>query len=553
VAPNPSNNLISAWFPQKLPSKAKEQITDYSAREKDCDITQYDPFDADKHWPRVGTNVAFAGTFGHLKTDQQPHIDLPDSDLVGRFITGGIADELLHEGADINWGFSKDFTQPEYRNLIGPTPDSYCYGENYLINQFAQNSEQLALSCTNNELIATCGATASEEEGCSPWDVTWNRAKKSCSYMFTKDCTDTAVCGTVEDVCSHVFLGWLCGAICDAAACTAAVVADTLICASSAVSGVENLLWQYGGGLACLGFLGHPCGDEGLVVYKKPGEEQELDIELEHRLAHGLNNEPHPCTTTGLCKFTDYHQQNGVYAYMGSQKTSLVDVNSQLLSQGLLAGAALDNKKYPFVLAPGIFHANSSIFGRSLLRQGEFDSTNAFGYNEQKDSISVLPEKMAKSYLAKFDGKVGPGFRVEFLGDLISDCGHEQLHLEIHPPTNIMLHASTPEMGSARRYSLFAQARYENSLVPLAPFDLWPGPRPKGKSTLFFHILSPVNDSPVSSNLDCAPFPDQNPNRIRCQLVSKDTGDFDICSHNNRMLPHCAKTVGGGLVEVDWK
>jgi hypothetical protein len=114
-----------------------------------------------------------------------------------------------------------------------------------------------------------------------------------------------------------------------------------------------------------------------------------------------------------------------------------------------------DTKVYPFMLAPGIAHARQSMFQRTSLLMG----ATPLYTPDSSDAISILPPNALNGYAVRLlqDLNDDPGFRVEFLGDLIADCGHEPIHLEIHPATNIVLHASTPDMISSKGYSVFAK------------------------------------------------------------------------------------------------
>jgi hypothetical protein len=211
-----------------------------------------------------------------------------------------------------------------------------------------------------------------------------------------------------------------------------------------------------------------------------------------------------------------------------------------------------DTKVYPFMLAPGIAHARQSMFQRTSLLMG----ATPLYTPDSSDAISILPPNALNGYAVRLlqDLNDDPGFRVEFLGDLIADCGHEPIHLEIHPATNIVLHASTPDMISSKGYSVFANKRagLEDTT---AEFDLWPGVRPKGKKRPNLFIDSPTAATGVPSNLDFAPFPPQSPNRIRCRLTpgAFDVGDGFLCANSPRMLPSCTTIAGGGLLHVGWE
>src|SRR5262249_6785050 len=116
------------------------------------------------------------------------------------------------------------------------------------------------------------------------------------------------------------------------------------------------------------------------------------------------------------------------------------------------------------------------------------------------------------------------GFRMEFLGDLILDCGHEPQPTEIHPPESIVLHLSRPADAHAR-YSLFGSHR--NPLAPLTDIvaDLWPKAlAPSANAFLdargdFFGGGGSIG--PIFGPLGtwvCYPYPFAAPSHLRCTL-----------------------------------
>jgi hypothetical protein len=168
------------------------------------------------------------------------------------------------------------------------------------------------------------------------------------------------------------------------------------------------------------------------------------------------------------------------------------------------------------------------------------------------EAVSILPPSVAQAVFlaANADPSGDRAFRFEAVGDLIVDCGHEPLRTEIHPPTNILFHASVVHADMPqKRYGVFGWRRPE-SPDATAEFDLWPGPRTPYGNTL---TVSDGAPRPTGTDaLECAPYPPESPNRIRCKVPAGGPGNHGACADSPRMLPACAKTAAGGLYDVKW-
>jgi hypothetical protein len=197
---------------------------------------------------------------------------------------------------------------------------------------------------------------------------------------------------------------------------------------------------------------------------------------------------------------------------------------------------------HPFLFAPGAMHWRFGWQQRTATVQGVRTNSD---FSAPAMSIKLLEDPIVPSDWA---------FRLEFVGDLIVDCGHNPLRTEIHPPTNVLMHLSTPSMVHAKRYSIFGWNRNGSGSADAAEFDLWPGLPEKGKPRLAYKILYPNHPGLPNANLDCQLYPISSPNRIRCRIPPGDAaGNLDVCNSNQRMHPSCATSVGGGLVEVYWE
>jgi hypothetical protein len=279
---------------------------------------------------------------------------------------------------------------------------------------------------------------------------------------------------------------------------------------------------------------------------------------------------------SGICSRDDYRQFNGVYEWDGVSERDAPSVTSSgnCPTVNLGGGPSARNHVFvnedfkplgayneyanssqscwqggfqgfvhPFVFAPGAMHERFGWKDRVATVYGPGHGT----FNASTMSTRIIPEADS---LVPDDW----AFRLEFVGDLIIDCGHHPLRTEIHPPTNVLMHLSTPTMVHEKRYSVFGWNRQGNGQVDAAEFDLWPGPAPRGKSKLVYKVLYPTGPDLPSANLVCAPYPLAAPNRIRCRVPPGDTaGDTDVCGDNQRMHPSCATSVGGGLVQVLWE
>jgi hypothetical protein len=579
--PNPNHEALSAWVPSTFQGvgTAYSQLNNYEERVDLC--TMFNPYIADRHWPLLLSNQAFAGMYGHTSDSvkHRPNTHFAASDLISTnagtdVLSAGataIAYGRLHEGMDINWTYHDDHIDPRYRGVFGEIPDEYCYGNSILIGE----DLQYPVACSS-EYMNLCGSLAYSgsnpktgedhgDGGCNPFEREWERVKEGCDADALRRCRDTDTCGTLTEWCSKVWLGWFCESTCDVVACTAASVEDVTSCAKAGVQAFTEIAWAYLGGFFCAAITGQQCSEGQTVLRHRfdGSDKREIEIELEHRVAFGKTDGEDLCdeyvSFNGVCSATDYGQLNGVYrastlgvpsigfgggcshhVYVGKEFDPIGGYNTSQGSNGCVEGG-FEGRVNPFVFAPGAMGRRAAWNERIATVTGSGFTT----FNASTMSTRIVPQ--ADSFVPD-----GWAFRLEFVGDLIIDCGHNPLRTEIHPPTNLLMHLSTPTMVHTKRYSVFGWNRQGRSAA--AQFDLWPGPPPNGKSRLAHRILYPTGADLPPSGLVCSAYPTAAPNRVRCRVPIGDTaGDTDVCSNNQRMHPSCATSVGGGLVDVYWE
>lgn len=562
-APAQSNSIGWQWYPRATYADAEDGIVDsYAARVAKCDIDNYRPFKADRHWPRLMTQVPQASLWGHSPGGPET---LFATDLVWQFGTGSTAlhDARLHEGLDVNWRFKADpFVDPAYRGIYGNVADTYCFGKSLLTGDVEvplkcpvpdPNNEGKYVEEDQDNPIAHCPAEELEakdkdgnyddDSGCNPAERIWEDIKAKCGGQL-KSCTD--VCeswGPFKVIC------WV-------GSCTYAGFKTIAECSNELWVSQADFLGAYLGTLGCQALDAVPCSPSQLRLFRRHDGNQhhEMEIELEHRLTYGKKDGLDLCEPAfnGGCAYqegykpgNEYHG-NGINVSLDKDLKSLFDAPT---------GPA---QVYPFTNIPGMVNQSSGVLAR-------FAQTSGFS-DTPPPVLGIAPDAVAQFAALPQNSKhplLQTAFRAQFIGDLIVDCGHNPIRTEIHPPTSILLHATPhPDLLSAsgaaaspaRRYTLWGWKRHNDFTSPPS-YDLWPGPRPKGATSIAFKILQPVGASQLTG-FSCSPVPSYAPNRIVCVPSGggATSGQQDmVCAHNPRMLPSCAETSGGGLVEVYWQ
>jgi hypothetical protein len=207
---------------------------------------------------------------------------------------------------------------------------------------------------------------------------------------------------------------------------------------------------------------------------------------------------------------------------------------------------------WPFTVAPGIFQSPSGIYGNYSVSAGETATCP-----EQKPILTH--GRPSNEIIADAEFVEDRGFRIEFLGDLILDCGHSPNPSEIHPPESILLHLGRPGDPHAR-YSLFGWHRFHWSLGNIS-VELWPNGVPTSADAsltatgVFYGDGGQIGSfTGPSGQWNCHPVPAASPNRLLCTLKPRSSSIVGVgpCASNPRMLPGCATDVAGGLIDVGW-
>jgi hypothetical protein len=499
-----------------------------------CDWDHYDPGDANKHWPVVGQRVPFAGLYGQIQTPEATHAHFTNN-LVHAGVT---RTDRLHEGMDVNWEWNEQFADPASRDVFGQFDAQYCYG-----TIAGEESAQLPMSC-DNKMFALCGSLA--DEGCNPAEAYWERWKQD----------QAAHCSCHPVHCG--FLSFLCTAVvCVAKAVSECVVGSIYDTLRLVYDDITSYL-----GAACAIFEGTPCGEGSYVLRRRPAPtgDRTMVHEIEYNLAFGAkdlgigyHDDCGPGVGPGECKFNDYVQGNGVYTKGNLTREMQLGLTPDMQPTGPASGSQGDlrDQVWPFTLAPGIFQSTEGIWGLVTTQTGVVNSS-ALG-NIPKIAILSPASRLFRPTTETTDF----GFRLEELGDLIVDCGHNPLKPEIHPPVAQLLHL-------AGRYSLFGWHREPRSQIgdsdkPIIA-DLWPDlPRPTAtafpSATVVFDGGVVLGPDTLNNKWNCAPFPSLFPNRIRCILSSSGHSalDPDHCAENQRMRPACKTDEAGGIVQVTWQ
>jgi hypothetical protein len=510
-----------------------------------CDWDHYDPGDANKHWPVVGQRVPFAGLYGQIQTPEATHAHFAN-DLVH---AGVSRSDRLHEGMDINWEWNEQFVDPASRDVFGQFAAQYCYGALANGDIFTKSEDaQIAMSC-DDKMFNLCGSLADGDQGCNPAEAYWERWKAE----QAQHCSCHPVhCG---------FLSFLCTAVsCFAKEISECVVGSIYDTFRLAYDDITSYL-----GVVCAIFEGTACGDGSYVLKRRPVPtgDRAMEHELEYNLAFGakdLGNGYHDdCGRDwgpSQCTFGAYSQGNTLSTRgsgpLGGVPNLQLGIDEGMQATGPASGSQDDlrNQVWPFTLAPGIFQSPEGVWGLFTTQTGVIDSS-ALGSIPKIPILSVGTRAFRPT-----TETTDFGFRLEELGDLIVDCGHNPLRPEIHPPVAQLLHL-------AGRYSLFGWHRVPHATVsdsdkPIIA-DLWPDlPRPSAtalpSATVVFDGGVVLGPDTLNNKWNCAPFPSLFPNRIRCILSSSGhSGNGDKCGENERMRPACMTDEAGGIVQVTWQ
>jgi hypothetical protein len=529
IGTNTDNPISTDWCDENAPKFADvPELGSYETLVNTC-AKDFTPDNPDEHWQRLKTRVPYAGIEGFANSPPPnvappsvdvPEFHLPGSDLVSGNPVGKVTDTVarLHSGNDINWTIMPDFTDPAYVDEHGSLPaDGHdCFGTSVFTSSY-----EMPISCTDDAFRA-CGSDADcttvapadcgGDNGCNPWEKYFSAAEDTCD----QSCKSHS-CGFLDFICT-------------AASCVYHGVVD---CAWSYVKATGSSL--YADVTSVCQLFGPSCTGDDFVLHRQViTSPQKMEHELEYRLQDGLQHEGECGTFT--CEPAQFLPQ-----YNSSNQTQ---VDQSLNAVGPInSGKQLPDQIWPYTWSPGIFQSAQSVWGN-------FATADGTSWNGV-DTVSVLPDSAKQDFIDPLNG----GFRIEFLGDLIADCGHEPLHTEIHPPSAILLHASTVSMRRAKRYSLFGWQRFGES--DTTSFDLWPGlPNQAGGTPVVTPGLLPYATQKGVVSLDCEPIPPLAPNRIRCTFpeaaaIRQETSS-EACGDNARMRPDCYNAIVGGLYEIGW-
>lgn len=551
------NTIADAWCEDKIPPELladNTPITSYEARVNLC--TGYHPSNPDEHWPGLAARVPFAALFGQ---PGKVAAGLSGTDLVRAQAFA----PRLHEGEDYNWTFHPPSIAPGY-DLTGDHPPDFCFGTEPVPNA---TPIEFPISCSNATVLH-CGADADCDSGCSPFNIPrfftdWiDEIKQQCQVSCDS-------CGSSDNLFAE--LGDL---VCDFTSCTAEVLDSGIKCGDALANGAaEQLLDRtlYWFDFICVGLTGANCTDfMSLHHCPFPDDKVEEEHELEYNLAFGGQDfglgYTSDCNTLN-CDEDGYIHANKLQSVSGTVRVD-TDTNGRAIGSFNDSLSLQSEKIWPFTFGLGLFNRPEGVWGRVASNAGEIP--DALVPNDVHP-FGVLPDFIRTAIDEKIPSPlVAAGFRVEFLGDLITDCGHNPLHQEMHPPNALLLHATTGGLAGlvASRYSLFAWRRVFADFDQDIVFDLWPPLRLKAASALagknLFQksgrlntglVIGTTGTAGATGNISCVPFPDVAPTHFRCTLSKG--GDTippeGNCSDNPRFLPSCATDIAGGLAEVSWQ
>lgn len=526
IAANPTVTTPDDWCLSKTQA-AVQPVADYAARVDMCKFGKYDPGDADAHWPLIQNRVPYAGIYGQF-------FPPPDSRAKAHFASdlahaGIFATNRLHEGMDINWEWKEPAADPQSAPIFANYDPTYCYGALASGPFLDGKKAQLAVPC-DDDMFKLCGKLA--DNGCNPAEQYWERWKH--------DESEACSCHKVD--CG--WFSWFCtGIVCAGKELTECVGATIINTARLAYDDATAYA-----GVVCALFQGSACGSGSYSLYRVKNEivpgKREMEHELEYNIAFGAHdigfgyvNDCASGVGPSNCEFDDYKP---IRNWSMFQDQSVVTVDEDLNANGT-SGA------WPFVLGPGLFQSPEGVWGNMALTAGQRSSANDF-----PAVIQVLPDDVLATRPTT-QADPDRGFRMEELGDLIVDCGHNPLRTELHPVSAALLHLG----GKKTRYSLFGWHRFAFDRQTTYIVDLWPS-TPKPSANARVRVSVPFDGGIVVGPQErlgtwlCTPFPDRAPDRVRCAMVPGNGTLNEDCENNIRMRPACLMDVAGGLVDVDW-
>lgn len=549
VPANAGNTLLTHW----APSTANDVSRTYAGRVDKCGADEYGPNDPAKHWPLVLKNGPFAGLWGHSPppAGSVGRTPQPTASFAGDYLGTGY-DQYLHEGLDINWTFRREYIDPAYRGFLSGTATEYCWGT-YLIGidvvSGLNGKIEVVLPCSEGILGDCTDGQLRSDGGCTPTDRVGNRIKSSCSFQRTQKCSG--------------FWG-----------CVGALAVDLVSCPVGAALAVGRY------GVSTLIPL-NAFSDE--LVYwddldfrkrnADAAEAEQIGVEMEHRLvAAGKRDGEDLCKATFECGVEQHNGFNSLFfgnAPGGGLAVGVLEtkegpfkINSTWGDHDGITPTQDQPRIFPSSRFPGFASQRGSIYGATVT----VASTDGSVPWSQRDAlragaVSLLPEAVRKrTYAASSFNPPSAretAFRLELVGDMILDCGHPPIHVEIHPFRSGVLHATPPpeDFGTeprVARYSLFGWTRPIDG-GELLDFDLWPPPRPRGATKLEHRFLLPAGGN--FSGIACERWPTVAPNRLRCRQSTSQPllENEEVCADNPRMNPSCAQSLGGGLLEVYWQ
>jgi hypothetical protein len=550
VAANPSNTLLTHW----APSTANDVSRTYAGRVERCGPDQYGPNDPARHWPVALEKGSFAGLWGHSPfPDGTPgRTTQPSASFAGDY-AGSKPGLHLHEGLDINWVFRREYIDPAFRGPLTGTATTYCWGTYHLGLDASDSTNapiEVVIPCTDGLLGDCTDGQLKSKGGCTPLDRLANRAKDACSFDNTKKCSG--------------FFG-----------CVGSFLYDLVKC-------------PVGAGIAAsrFGLTGLPLNTftDGLVYVEEldfhkrdanRDEDEHIGVEAEHRLVAAGKTDGKDLCEGIECSIDTFVSYNGII--FGNAPGDDIEglLETRQAEFGVTSVWGSHNGKTPTLGEPRLFPASrfpgfasqrGSIYGATARVASLAGGTNGLQWSQRDqvraDAVSLLPDAVRERTLqaSSFADPLlrETSFRIELVGDLILDCGHPPIHVEIHPFRAGLLHATPPpeDFGTAPRvvrYSLFGWIRPLDQ-GEFLDFDLWPPPRPRGATKLSHRFLLP-GGAVGAEGISCEPWPPAAPNRLRCKQSTSQTvsANGEVCGNNPRMNPSCAVSFGGGLVEVYWE
>jgi hypothetical protein len=551
VAANPSVNVPEEWCPH-VPASAQPYLDAYSNRINLCAL--FNPNLADSHWPLIAPRVPYATLYGYVNS----HLDESSAKISGGdYVSAGLSGTFvqMHEGLDFDWLQKPAATDPDYKTLVGNYDPFTCYGQ-----WVFSKDTQLPLSC-NDDLVRLCGKAAAD--GCDPFQQAVKRAEAA----------EADACSCKKKHCDGSFLSALCtGGSClfnELTVCPLATLANT-------ARFFDDLYSGYFASIFCNAAAPGVFCPMGYTINKVPTEKHDFEEELEYNITFGAKDLglglQHSCGVDtpplpSQCQWDVYDHDNWAFtdlchgsAPQGCEPAVGTDPNGFPEGDCNPKPSDVLNLISPFSVAPGIFESSPAVWGKTAKVVGvdpNFASCTM-------PTVTPVPDEVRMDFPTLNPPKPEHPFRVEMLGDLIVDCGHNPLHTEIHPPVAISMHLG----GTAGRYSLFGWRRMaSNAEDPQDELfvDLWPATiKPSAGSHL---VMNVIDNHGIRKNTEddgvwnCFGYPfGSTADRYRCILIpsfrfglSSAQDDKARCASSPRMLPSCQDGVAGGLVEVSWQ